>query len=231
VATFSTVRAFAVHVFTASGAALGFLALILATGEHWAAMFFCLGMALLVDGLDGPLARAFDVAGTLPRWAGDVLDNVVDFVTYVFVPAYAIAASGFLPPALAVAGGVVICITGALYFADSRMKTEDNFFRGFPVVWNLVAFYIYVLEPPSWLTAAAVAALAVLTFLPVRFVHPLRVRRGRVLNVVLMVAWAVLAFVAVIANLQPGPYVVVPLAVIAVYFFLAGLVSRIRSSP
>jgi phosphatidylcholine synthase len=226
VTTFSTVRAFAVHVFTASGAALGFLALILATGEHWAAMFFCLGMALLVDGLDGPLARAFVVAETLPRWSGEVLDNVVDFVTYVFVPAYAIAASGFLPPALAVAAGVVICITGALYFADSRMKTDDNFFRGFPVVWNLVAFYIYVLEPPPWLTATAVAALAVLTFIPVRFVHPLRVRRGRVLNVVLMIAWAVLAFVAVIANLQPGPYVVVPLAVIAVYFFFAGLLRR-----
>ena len=86
-ATFARVRAFAIHVFTATGAALAFLALILATGEHWAAMFFCLGLALIIDGLDGPLARAFDVAEEAPRWSGDVLDLVVDFTTYVFIPA------------------------------------------------------------------------------------------------------------------------------------------------
>ena len=89
-----TIRAFAVHVLTACGAALALLALIFATGGHWEAMFFCLGLALIVDGADGPLAREFKVAEVLPRWSGDTLDIVVDFVTYVFVPAYAIAGSG-----------------------------------------------------------------------------------------------------------------------------------------
>ena len=95
------IRAFAVHIFTACGAALAFLALVLATGGHWAAMFFCLGLALVVDGVDGPLAREFKVAEVLPRWSGETLDLIVDFATYVFVPAYAIAASGLLPKALA----------------------------------------------------------------------------------------------------------------------------------
>src|ERR1700704_2122259 len=112
--SFASVRAFLVHILTASGAALAFLALILATGGHWAAMFFCLGLALVVDGIDGPLARASNVAEILPRWSGETLDLVVDFVTYVFVPAFAIAASGYLPPALAIASGAVIVITGAL---------------------------------------------------------------------------------------------------------------------
>lgn len=94
---FERARAFTVHIFTATGAALAFLALILATGGHWAAMFLCLGLALVVDGADGPIARAFDVQNVLPRWSGDTLDLVVDFTTYVFVPAYAIAASGLLP--------------------------------------------------------------------------------------------------------------------------------------
>ena len=84
---FARIRAFTVHVFTATGAALALLALILATGGHWAGMFFCLGMALVVDGLDGPMARAFEVEKLLPRWSGDTLDLVVDFTTYVFVPA------------------------------------------------------------------------------------------------------------------------------------------------
>lgn len=216
-------RAFAIHVFTACGTALAFLSLVLATGGYWAAMFFCLGVALIVDAIDGPLARRFRVGEVLPRWSGETLDLVVDFLTYVFVPAYAIAASGLLPPWFAILGGVIVCLTGALYFADRAMKTEDNYFRGFPATWNLAAFYLYLLEPPPWLAAAALVVLAGLSFAPIRFLHPLRVRRWRRLNVALLTAWAALAVVAVAANLQPGIAVTVPLSLIAIYFFAAGL--------
>ena len=220
------VRAFAVHVLTACGAALALLALIFATGGHWEAMFFCLGLALIVDGADGPLAREFKVKEMLPRWSGDTLDLVVDFTTYVFVPAFAIVASGLMPDALAIPAGVIVVITGAIYFADRRMKTDDNYFRGFPAVWNLAAFYLYVLQPPEWIGFAGVVALAVLTFVPVKFLHPLRVAHWRWLNVGLLAAWGVLAIVAVVSGLQPGPLVTVPLCVIALYFFLAGLFGR-----
>lgn len=219
-------RAFAIHLFTLSGAALAFLALILATGGNWAAMFLCLGFALIVDGLDGPLARAFNVAGTLPRWSGEILDIVIDFVTYVFVPAYAIAASGLLPHGMAIAAGIVVVVSGALYFADRTMKMPENYFRGFPALWNLVAFYLYVLTPPNWLAVAIIAALAVLTFVPLPFVHPLRVRYLRPLNIVLMVIWAVLALMAVMDNLAPHAPVRWALAVIAVYFLIAGFLRR-----
>jgi phosphatidylcholine synthase len=224
--SFASVRAFLVHILTACGAALALLALIFATGGHWAAMFFCLGLALIVDGIDGPLARMFNVAEILPRWSGASLDLVVDFVTYVFVPAYAIAGSGTMPPELALPTGVVVVITGALYFADRNMKTDDNYFRGFPAVWNLAAFYLILLEPPAWAAAGMVAALAVLTFVPVRFVHPLRVRHLRVLNIVLLALWAALALLAVVQDLEPGLAVKIPLAAIAGYFLIAGLLRR-----
>jgi phosphatidylcholine synthase len=216
-------RAFGVHLFTACGAALALLALIFATGGHWTAMFFCLGLALVVDGVDGPLARSFDVAEVLPRWSGATLDLVVDFVTYVFVPAFAIAASGLLPEALAIPAGIVVTVSGALYFADREMKTDDNYFKGFPALWNLAAFYLYVLEPPPWLAAAAVAILTALTFAPIRFVHPLRVKRLRAVNIALIGAWGVLALITLVKNLAPGPYVTIPLAIIAGYFLIAGL--------
>jgi phosphatidylcholine synthase len=216
-------RAFGVHLFTACGAALALLALIFATGGHWTAMFFCLGLALVVDGVDGPLARSFNVAEVLPRWSGATLDLVVDFVTYVFVPAFVIAASGLLPDALAIPAGIVVTVSGALYFADRQMKTDDNYFKGFPALWNLAAFYLYVLEPPPWLAAAAVAILTALTFVPIRFVHPLRVKRLRILNIALIAAWGVLALITLVKNLAPGPYVTIPLAVIAGYFLIAGL--------
>lgn len=217
------VRAFAVHVLTASGAALAFLALILATGGQWAAMFACLGLALIVDGIDGPLARTFKVAEALPRWSGETLDVVVDFVTYVFVPAYAIAGSGLLSPDLAIPAGIVIIVTGAIYFADREMKTADNFFRGFPVLWNVAAFYIDLLTPSEWVTAAIVGALVVLTFAPIRFLHPLRVKRLRVLNITLLAAWAALALIAVADDLSPPAFVTWALAAIAAYFFAIGL--------
>ena len=220
---FERVRAFTVHIFTATGAALALLALILGTGGHWAAMFLCLGFAQVVDGADGPIARAFDIQNVLPRWSGDTLDLVVDYTTYVFVPAYAIAASGLLPQVLSIPAGILVVISGALYFADREMKTKDNYFRGFPAVWNLAAFYLYLLEPPEWAAAVAIAVLAGLSFAPIKFLHPLRVQHWRTLNIALLVLWAALAFVAVVQNLSPGPYVTAPLSLIALYFFAVGL--------
>jgi phosphatidylcholine synthase len=223
VINFERIRAFTVHIFTATGAALALLAMILATGGHWSAMFLCLGLALGVDGADGPMARAFQVQKLLPRWSGDTLDLVVDFTTYVFVPAYAIAASGLLPQVLEIPAGIIVVITGALYFADRDMKTKDNYFRGFPAVWNLGAFYLYLLEPPEWAAAAGVAVLAGLSFAPIKFLHPLRVQHWRMFNIALLALWAVLALVAIVHNLSPGFYVTLPLSLIAVYFFAVGL--------
>ena len=219
-------RAFAVHVFTAAGAALALAALIYAVRGQWPAMFLCLGIALIVDGVDGSIARWLKVAEVLPRWSGDVLDLVVDFVTYVFVPAYAIAAGGLLPQPLALPAGIVVVVTGALYFADREMKTADYFFRGFPALWNAAAFYLFLLKPAPPLAAAIVVALAVLTFVPFKFLHPLRVARLRALNIAALILWSLLALVAVLRDLAPGPWVAGGLVVIALYFLGVGLTEK-----
>jgi len=219
-------RAFAVHVLTATGGALAMLALLDAVDQRWPTMFFWLGMALIVDGIDGTLARRFAVATVLPRWSGDVLDQVVDFFTYVIVPAYAIVAGGLLPPPFAVPLGLVIVVTSALYFADRRMKTQDNYFRGFPALWNTVAFYLFLLRPNPWVSALAVIVLAALTFMPVVFIHPMRVERLRTLNIALIAVWSVLAATALIYDFSPGPWVAGGLCAIGLYFVGAGLLRR-----
>jgi phosphatidylcholine synthase len=203
--------------------------MIAAVRGQWALMFSCLGVALFVDGIDGTFARRLKVAELLPRWSGDVLDLVVDFVTYVFVPAYAIAAGGLLPEWLGVPGGIVIVVTGALYFADRDMKTEDNYFRGFPTLWNAAAFYLFILKPNPWVAAAAVAILAVLTFVPFKFLHPFRVIRLRALNIAAVIVWAVLATIALVRNLDPEPWVTGGLVAVAVYFIVVGLTDRLSS--
>ncbi len=220
------VAAFAVHVFTACGAACALLALVAAVRAEWARMFLWLGLALVIDGVDGTLARRLRVAELLPRWSGELLDFVVDFPTYVFVPAYAIAAGGLLPPAAALPLGLVVTVTGALYFADRRMKTPDSYFRGFPALWNVAAFYLFLLKPAPWLAAAAIAVLAAATFAPIHFVHPVRVPRWRMLNVAALALWGVLALFVLAQNLDPPAWVGAALATIAVYFVIVGLLRR-----
>ena len=220
------VAAFAVHIFTACGAGCAFLALLAAVGAHWRVMFLWLGVALIIDGADGTFARRLRVAELLPRWSGDVLDLVVDILNYVFVPAYAIAASGLLPPSLTTVLGLIIVVTGSLYFADRWMKTTDYFFRGFPALWNVAAFYLFLIKPSPWLGAAAVALLAGLTFVPFHVVHPVRIAHRRALTMVAVIVWALLAIVAVRDDLAPGPWIVAALCVLAVYFVGVGFMRR-----
>jgi phosphatidylcholine synthase len=219
-------RGFSVHALTATGAALALVALLAAVRGGFDVMFLCLGLALIVDGIDGTIARAVKVAELLPRWSGEVLDLVVDFATYVFVPAYAIAAGGLLPPWLGAPAGIVIVMTGAIYFADRRMKTADNYFRGFPTLWNVAAFYLFVLRPPPWLAAALVALLAVLTFVPFKFLHPFRVARLRMVSMGALVLWSLLAAYALARSLDPGALVAGGLVVLAAYFLGVGLTEK-----
>lgn len=224
--TRQSIAAFSIHIFTAAGAGLALLALMAAVRTEWATMFAWLGAALVIDSVDGTLARALRTAERVPRFSGDVLDLVVDFTTYVFVPAYAIAASGLLPQPVAVPLAVIVIVTSALYFADRHMKTTDNFFRGFPALWNVAAFYLLLLKPLPWTSAAVVAALAALTFAPFDFVHPVRVVRLRPLTMTALLLWALLAIFALATDLNPGPWPVAALCVLGLYFLAIGLWPR-----
>lgn len=215
--------ALGVHVFTASGAALGFLALLAAVEHDFPKMFWWLGAALFVDGIDGALARKAETRRALPGVSGDTLDLVVDYVTYVLVPAYAIAVSGLMPEGYGTAAAALIIVTAAIYFATTEMKTEDWYFRGFPAIWNVAAFYLFIIAPPPVLGLLIVILLAILTFAPVAFVHPVRVRRLRPLTLAATVLWAVLAVAALLERLRPDAVVVWALVALAGYFVALGL--------
>jgi phosphatidylcholine synthase len=218
--------AFGVHILTALGGGIALIAMLEAVREHWANMFGWLGVALIVDAIDGPLARKLDVVRLQPNWSGEVLDLVVDFVTYVFVPAYAITASGLLLPLAAPLLGIGIVVSSALYFADRRMKAADNHFRGFPALWNAVAFYLFLLHLPPALSTLAVAALIALTFAPIHVLHPLRVVRLRWLTLWLLAAWAVLAMYTLACDFSVGAPIIAGLCAIAAYIVGSDAVIR-----
>jgi phosphatidylcholine synthase len=222
--------AFSVHIFTALGAGIALIALLEAVREHWAAMFWWLGAALVIDAVDGPIARRLDVARVQPNWSGDVLDLVVDFVTYVFVPAYAITASGLLLPVAAPLLGAGIAVSGVLYFADRRMKAADNHFRGFPGLWNVAAFYLFLLHLPPALSSLAVIVLIASTFAPFYVVHPIRVVRLRRLTLSLIAIWAVLAVVALASDFDVSAPVTIGLCAIGAYIVASDAAIRLVRS-
>ena len=117
-------------------------------------------------------------------------------------------------------------MTGSLYFADRRMKTSDYYFRGFPALWNVAAFYLFLLKPAPWLGAFIVAALAVLTFVPFHVIHPMRIAHLRALTLAALAAWGLLAVLAVAENLEPGYWIDAALCVLAIYFVGVGFLRR-----
>jgi len=219
----ASAAAFSIHVFTALGAACAMLALFAATRSEWPLMFAWLGLALLIDGIDGTFARHLNVAKVLPRWSGDTLDLVVDFTTYVFVPAYALAASGLLPHPVAIPLSIAIVVSAAIYCADRQMKLPDNSFRGFPVLWNALAFHLFVLKFSPWITAAIVTVFVILTFAPYRTIHPLRVPQMFAANVFALLVWSALALYALLRGLDPGVWAAAALTIAGVYILGAGL--------
>jgi phosphatidylcholine synthase len=188
----------AVHTLTASGAVLGLLALLAAANGNWAESFAWLGAALIVDGVDGPLARAVEVKRVLPRFSGEELDHLVDYLTYVAVPAFMVARSGIAPEGLRLWLAGAIMMASLYHFSDTESKTEDGYFVGFPAIWNVVVLYCFVLDLPPALSAIVIAVCAVLTFIPLCWLHPLRVRRLRTVTLAAVSAWGVAATSAVL---------------------------------
>lgn len=192
--------AWAVHVLTASGVVVGLLSLVaIFEGDARGALLW-LGLAFIIDGMDGPLARRFEVRRRLPRFDGAVLDLVVDYFTYVVIPALFLYRFGHFPDALAVAAAAFILATSLYIFANDDMKTSDNYFVGFPAIWNVVALYVYILEPSQAVTLGFTLALGLASFSTAKFLHPLRVREGRVLTLLATGIWAVSSLVLVLAS-------------------------------
>lgn len=167
--------AWAIHILTASGAALAFLAFLAVEQERFRLALVWLGAALIIDGIDGPLARWVGVVRLTPKIDGATLDLVVDYLTYVFVPAILIYRAGLLPASYAPVAVAAILVSSLYIFARTDMKTADNFFLGFPALWNVIAFYLFVVQPGELVGAIVVGVFLLLTFAPVHFVHLLRV--------------------------------------------------------
>jgi len=225
-AMFQTLRAYSVHAFTATGAVFAMLAMLAAVEREWSLMFLWLVVALVVDGLDGPMARIFEVKTRAPIIDGVLLDLVIDYLTYVFIPAFALFWSGLLPGWTGWVAIIVITFTSSLYFADTRMKTADFSFSGFPSCWNMVALVAFAVRPDLWVLLPTVLILAATMFVRVKFVHPVRTVRWRPVTLAVALTWVgAAAWSAWVDFQQPAP-VTWALAVTSVYLLVVGAVQQ-----
>ncbi|MGR3469239.1 MAG: CDP-alcohol phosphatidyltransferase family protein [Shimia sp.] len=219
-------KALSVHWLTATGAVFAMLAMLAAVQARWDLMFLWLVVAFVVDGIDGPLARRYEVKVHAPQFDGVLLDLIIDYLTYVFIPAYALYASGLLDGWTGWVALIVITFASALYFADTRMKTRDNSFSGFPGCWNMAVLVIFATEPHWAVILVIVVVLAGAMFVPVKFVHPVRTVRWRGVTLPVAVLWTALAGAAAWADFAPGPVVTVGLTVASIYLLVAGAVQQ-----
>lgn len=219
--------AWAVHAFTASGVVTGLLAIsALISGDFRLALLW-LGAALVIDGFDGPMARKVRVTEFAPSMDGAILDLVIDYLNYTVIPALLVYRFGLVPDGFAIPAAAYVMMTSLYCFGNRDMKTEDNYFQGFPAVWNLVVLYFYITSSNPWANLAVVAVLGILTFVPMKFVHPFRVRAFRGLTLAMTGAWGALTLVLVLGS-EPGhsPAAAMPVAYwafLAVSLYFLGL--------
>ena len=221
-----TQKALFVHFFTATGAVFAMLAMLAATEAKWSLMFLWLVVAFAVDGIDGPLARRFDVKTHAPRFDGVLLDLIIDYLTYVFIPAFALFKSGLLPGWTGWVVIIVITFASAMYFCDGQMKTKDNSFQGFPGCWNMVVIVLFAIEPNFWIILILVLGLALAMFLPLKFVHPVRTERWRHLSLPIALAWTFFAGWAAWVEFHPQSWAHWGLVATSVYLLFAGVVQQ-----
>ena len=186
------VLAWLVHLYTASGAVLAFLAVIALVDHDYRTAFFWLGLQIVVDATDGLFARRVGVSARLPWFDGAKLDDIVDYLAYVFVPALFVWRALIVPDAWALPLASGILLSSAYGFNRSDAKTRDHFYTGFPSYWNIVVFYLLVSGWSSRVNAAILAVLAVMVFVPVRYVYPSRTRVWQTPTLVLGAIWGAL---------------------------------------
>lgn len=220
-------RALFVHLFTATGAVFAMLAMLAAAEGKWSLMFVWLVVAFVVDGLDGPMARKFHVKKYAPEFDGVLLDLIIDYLTYVFIPAFALFKSGLMDGWTGWFAIIVITFASAMYFADNRMKTKDNSFSGFPGCWNMLVLVIFAVEPQFWVSLALVTVLAVTMFLPIKFVHPVRTERWRMVTLPLAVAWTFFAGWAAWVDFHAESWAIWGLVATSAYLLVAGAAQQL----
>ncbi len=211
--------AWGVHLFTASGVVWGFLAILAAQRHQWWVLAAWGALSMLVDGFDGILSRKARVKEVVPQIDGALLDNMVDYFTYVIVAAFFLYEAKLVPPSFLLAAVILMMLTSAYQFSQVDAKTDDHYFKGFPSYWNLLVFYMFILQTNPWLNLLTIVIFAVLIFVPILYVYPSRTLKLRRLTLSLTLLWGVVTAAIIYQFPTPHPALVWLSLLYVVYYF------------
>jgi phosphatidylcholine synthase len=184
--------AWGVHLYTALGAVFGVLAIHYAAIGDYRASFIAMAVTVAIDSSDGTLARYFNVKNRVPGFDGALLDNIVDYLTYVVAPVFLMIRAGLVVGTFGFAIAGFVLIASAYQFCQTEAKTPDNFFLGFPSYWNLVVFYLYCLQLGTAVNETVLTLFGVMVFVPIKYIYPSRTKPLRPLTVTLGIIWGVI---------------------------------------
>src|SRR3990167_1157404 len=216
----SLVLAWLVHLYTALGAVIAFATVLCIEQKLFQQAFWLMFLAVAVDATDGTLARALRVKELIPWFDGDRLEDIVDYANYVMVPCLFIFRADLLPPPDALWLATVPLVASAYGFCQKEAKTADHFFLGFPSYWNIVAFYLYVLQMPRWINAFLILILSALVFVPIKYLYPSRSPVLRGLTVILGAVWGILIFIMIHSLPEPPLLIVRTSLLFPAYYFV-----------
>jgi len=222
------IRAWLLHFFTASGAFFGVIAIDQIYQQNDALVFWLFVVTILIDAVDGTLARRWNVGKVLPQIDGALLDNLVDFFTYAIVPCFFFLKSPLLAFPFNYIATLLVLMASAYQFTQSSAKTDDHFFQGFPSYWNITALYLWYWNFSSLSTFLIIATCSALSFIPIKYIYPSQldnISQHRLVKqgvFILTLAWGACT-IAMIAFIPERIEIlkVIVLAYIAFYFFFS----------
>ncbi len=220
--------AWLVHLYTASGAVMAFLAMAAVLDGRFRTAFLWLVASTLVDASDGVLARLARVKDVLPGFDGARLDDIVDYLTFVFVPVALVHRAGLLPEGWGLAVASIVLLSSAYGFVAPDAKSADHFFTGFPSYWNIVALYLYAFGFGPVTNAVVLLVFSALVFVRIGYIYPTRTTTLRALTLTLAIVWGVSLLVIVLALPQPPRAVVTLSLLFPLYYFVASLALHAR---
>jgi len=218
------------HLFTASGAVWGFLSILAISNHQWILAFTWMAASVFVDSFDGVLARRVRVKSVLPDFDGALLDNMIDFLNYVFVPAFFLYEADILPRQYALVGAALILLVSSYQFCQDDAKTEDHYFKGFPSYWNIMVYYMFLLSLNGWINLSITLLLSALVFVPIKYVYPTRTKMHQKLTMALASLWGIINIIILASYPLHDHWLIWASLLFAVYYcglsFYAMLTSR-----
>jgi phosphatidylcholine synthase len=219
---FQKTLAWGVHAFTATGAIWALLSILAIQHHQWKLLFLWIALSLLVDGFDGFLARRFHTKEYASGLDGALLDNMIDYLNYVVVPAYFLIEAQLVPPASGLVVASLILLSSAYQFSQTDAKTDDHYFKGFPDYWNILAVYLFLMGWSLWFNLAIFLICVVLVFVPIKYIYPSRTTRDKTLTQVLCYIWGAMGAVAIILYPNNPAWIIwLSLVIVAIYLIMS----------